>query len=1710
MDMALTGLMADNALALSSLDGIMLAAASVTPGAFDESLLNGIPATANPGTGTTKWGSINGTLCSGNQGKSYSSSTLTLTMTGDAMISFEYKVSSEAKYDKLYIEHNGETLVNAASGVIDWTALSIEAKTGDTVSFTYKKDSGGDENDDTVYLRNFSAGTPTVISFNANGGEGTMTDQSVYGTANLKANSFTKANAVFTGWATSANGDVVYTDGASITKPETNITLFAKWAEAYVVTFVNGDETVKTVNVKQGSPLGAANVPSVSKTGYTLSGWFSGATQLDPTANVTADVSYTAQWTANHYTIRFDANEGIGVMDDMTLAYDEEGTLPKASFVRVGYTFAGWSSGYADEDSVKNLSATDGATVTLKAQWAGNTVAVTVNPNYEGGTPTTRTGVVGKNYNYVYEDGKATYSYLSPPTREGYRFLGWFTAAEGGENILQSYYFTAEDAASGVTLYAHWVEAVTVHFDVGAGKWGPTDKTIDKGAKLGNVTSPTAPSGHAFDGWFTAATGGDKVTADTVVTESMTLYAQYHKYRYTIQFDPNGGAGTMDNMVCDSGTAYTLPACGFEREFYTFSHWASSTSSWATTYNAGATYTKTCYSDNNTVTLYAVWAETLFAKAFKTIETAFPSGNTVRTTGTLSLPESGTGWTASYTAISTTLMSGQTVNSLPTSGSVTVTLRASVKDTSTNQVEEKTYTLTLLSTEAVEAESSLKEAVSVLSGSFRPAYGTDTNICTYLENYLTEKDRTKYGDITVTVKEAASSSNGYASVAADGTISYYYNPGMTGDAAYLSVPIVLHKDGASAEQSISVRLSWDTARAKQTLEAELARISVPAEVSTEDLTSLPKYTIKDGVDAAEVDYSDYTKLNTWATVTWASSNTDHLTIGAAPSYPYYSPYAVMVTPTTEAVKVTLTATMTANSSYLNDVTATKSFDVTIKPVSEDPRETLRQALLAKLDAALEDPGLRDIVTGEALDTNNVVNDIRFPTTRDIGVDGKYQPVTITSSNTEVIAPPDVNNAARAEVFRPLPGKAAVEVTLTISITDKETGVVASRDIKVKVQPLTTSEINAELALMAKVKANYFNGIKNANTDPKNITSDLKPFTEAHLDSSGKLVFAYSYDSMTGSGIVPVAMDGWEVEESWRCFRSSDARVITHENLLVTRQTENRSITITSWLSSERFGEYAAKYPDYPGLSQLCNQPVSITLYVPGTNPSGGDGGGDSGDGYTEKKLTASFALRDNSSTWFSVSYSDLTNGTTVFDIFRRALADKGYSSEGGKFVSGISGAKGTLRNFDRGEYSGWMYSVNGALPSVLMNEYYIQNGDGIVFFFTDDYRGLMTNDSKESEDTITVEDVIRLIDAIGTVDRSSGTKITAARRAYDSLSMADKALVTNRSTLFAAEKAYAELLRGTSDKSEDIYRTTGKYILAMDEDELCAFGSEWYILALARGENGDKALYEKYYKAVEEYVEKNIGDGERLDQSRITENLRLILTLTALEKDVTDVAGHNLLTPIADMDFVEQQGMSGVVFALLALDGGDYEIPTAPDGKTQTTREGLVKYLLDAQLDDGGWAYSGDEADPDMTAMVLQALAPYYVEKPTTKDEKAIAEAVDKGIECLSKLQSSTGGYESFGTINAESAAQVIIALLSYGIDPATDSRFVKNGVSVLDALCSFYVEGGGFRHSEDGKRNALATAQGYCALTAYWRFTEDMTPFYRMTTQAATPAKAA
>ncbi|MFQ7103154.1 MAG: hypothetical protein ACLRQA_08925, partial [Anaerovoracaceae bacterium] len=142
----------------------------------------------------------------------------------------------------------------------------------------------------------------------------------------------------------------------------------------------------------------------------------------------------------------------------------------------------------------------------------------------------------------------------------------------------------------------------------------------------------------------------------------------------------------------------------------------------------------------------------------------------------------------------------------------------------------------------------------------------------------------------------------------------------------------------------------------------------------------------------------------------------------------------------------------------------------------------------------------------------------------------------------------------------------------------------------------------------------------------------------------------------------------------------------------------------------------------------------------------------------------------------------------------------------------------------------------------------------------------------------------------------------------------------------------------------------------------------------------------------------------------------------------------------------------------------------------------------------GGWALSGTAADPDITAMAIQSLAPYY------DSDADVKEAVDKAVEKLSQIQKSDGGFASWGTVNSESCAQVIVALTALGIDPDEDERFIKNGRSVVDAMMTFAVDGGGFRHVSSGSVNGMATEQAYYALAAYDRFLQGKTSLYDMT----------
>lgn len=282
------------------------------------------------------------------------------------------------------------------------------------------------------------------------------------------------------------------------------------------------------------------------------------------------------------------------------------------------------------------------------------------------------------------------------------------------------------------------------------------------------------------------------------------------------------------------------------------------------------------------------------------------------------------------------------------------------------------------------------------------------------------------------------------------------------------------------------------------------------------------------------------------------------------------------------------------------------------------------------------------------------------------------------------------------------------------------------------------------------------------------------------------------------------------------------------------------------------------------------------------------------------------------------------------------------------------------------------------------------------------------------------------------------------------------------------------------------------------------FGAEWNVMTLARCGYEDEAWYGEYYDNIVKYVQSCVEEtgSLKLDKKQYkgTDNSRVILALTAIGADAADVGGYNLLEPLADMNYVTTQGINGPVFALIAFDTAGYDIPKLPDGSdgVQTTREGLVEYILGRELDGGGWAFSGSNADPDMTGMTIQALAPYY------KSNTEVKTVVDRALDVMSGLQKDDGGFASWGTVNSESCAQVICGLLDIGRDAGTDEAFVKNGHSVLDALMGFYVaSAGGFAHDvkQNGELvvNGMASQQAGYALAAYDRFKKGRNTLYDM-----------
>ena len=471
-------------------------------------------------------------------------------------------------------------------------------------------------------------------------------------------------------------------------------------------------------------------------------------------------------------------------------------------------------------------------------------------------------------------------------------------------------------------------------------------------------------------------------------------------------------------------------------------------------------------------------------------------------------------------------------------------------------------------------------------------------------------------------------------------------------------------------------------------------------------------------------------------------------------------------------------------------------------------------------------------------------------------------------------------------------------------------------------------------------------------------------------------------------------------------------------------------------------------------------------------------------------------------TWIDSTSYKMKKGATAQDLFEKALSDAGldYEMSGNSYVSSITNAKEkvTLSELSNGPYSGWMYTINGKFVDY-MSAVTLNDGDVMQFFYVDDYRTIDWAGNKTPQEA--ADEVAAMIEALPDVDKltlDDAAAVGQAQSAYNALSDEAKALISKnlKTKLDAAVAKIAQLQKTNQKEFDKIYQETGSSQAALaSKAGLTAgtSGGEWVALGLARSGSISDTLAEQYAQAAYQYVKKK--GSSTMSDSKSTENSRMILALTSIGKDPTDVAGYDLLEPLADLDYVKSQGINGPIFALIALDSHNYDIPKAVAGKTQTTREALIDAILAAQLSDGGWNVNGNGADADMTAMAIQALAPYYSSNAKVKS------AIDDALNRLSQMQEANGGYTSWGTANAESVAQVIVALTSLGIDPASDGRFIKNGYSTLDALATFYNDKGGFKHSQSDttSSNGLATEQAYYALASWYRLKAGKTSLYDM-----------
>ena len=869
-------------------------------------------------------------------------------------------------------------------------------------------------------------------------------------------------------------------------------------------------------------------------------------------------------------------------------------------------------------------------------------------------------------------------------TKAGFRFAGW-ALLPAGEKVYND--GAAVELTADTTLYALWEAEqsnLPVHFDGNGYQEAILDADIDENghAVLPALNSAKFPSGKRYYDWYIVLADGslgDRVTASYDLSayrdSGVTLKAQWYSLSYVIRYNANGAdvTGSMEDQRAPFDETIHLSACTLSREGYTFAGWSTSASGKAV-YADGAELLREWddgdwdwgdegSEDGEHFDLYACWT----------------------------------------------------------------------KDMSDAEAA---------------AREKLEAAKTLLSKNYQPNFKTDKNLLTMAQARLTAGN---IEGVTVAMKSAVTKKDLFtdarASIDLDGTLHYKWNDNGTTSSTnlYCDAALILTCDGYTDEvESATVIIGLDEDRALEALRVQGRRIVIPQELNdSTTLASVPHYMVKEGVDENDVDYNSSNDLHLWAEVTWQSSNTSVIGIGSNTTK-LYAPYTVKVSRPKTDTSVTLTAALTYSGR--DDLKVYFTYTVTVKGTQKAIE--YQEGLELWLSGGTQDPygALYVPATGAKIDVNNVTTDIHFPTTSDMrsvfadnygaDFDGKYTPILITSSNESVVESLEAN-AARAWVYRPLPGQEDAKVTLTVKILSRPSGsgkdydnmrVLASKEIQITVPAMSQTEIDAAAAFMKKVCTEdvYWEGIRKANTARDNVTGDLWSFMEIVPDGDGYKFLRTSAESQW-LGVKVDDIDGWYNSEQYRCFRSSVPSVVAHEKLSVTKPQYNTHVKIDSVLTYVEYGKYYEKFssdPAYAQFKQFYKQPVSTVVTVIGTT------------GLEDPSVEDITITVNVTGSTFAPAFADLTAATytcksnayqTAWDALESVLTSNSYTYTGsGNYVTGVTDPAGCrLYAGDpaHGEWSGWMYTVNGKMPMLdattyaTLDKYLLQANDRIDFYY---------------------------------------------------------------------------------------------------------------------------------------------------------------------------------------------------------------------------------------------------------------------------------------------------------------------------------------------------------------------------------------------------------